>query len=246
MIAGKACKIKEVGFATGESDYDQPMIKPLSGILIFWHILLLSAAFSGLLFSQQVPVGPPATIPQDSRGNSSDKNSSPATATKSAGGAAVSADYKIGPADVLKIQVWDEDKFSGTFTVDQDGKFVYPLVGEIVAGDLTTAQVKESVEKGVSKYVVRPRVDVTVQEVQSKKYYLTGLINHPGEYLLAVPTTILQAIIKAGGLQDFANAKKIYILRGSTRIPFNYKEVSQGKKMEQNVLLQPGDQIFIP
>jgi polysaccharide export outer membrane protein len=56
----------------------------------------------------------------------------------------------------------------------------------------------------------------------------------------------LQAIIKAGGLQDFANQKKIYILRGSTKIPFNYKEVSQGKHMEQNVLLEPGDQVFVP
>jgi polysaccharide export outer membrane protein len=200
---------------------------------------------SGFLKAQQVPTGP--TIPPPQSVPAPEKNQSPAAEPKLAGGgAAVAADYKIGPADVLKIEVWGEDKYSGLFTVDQDGKFVYKLVGELTAGGLTREEVRTNVEKALTKYLVKPRVEVTVQEVESKKYYLNGQINHPGEYLLVVPTTILQAISKAGGLQDFANQKKIYILRGSTKIPFNYKEVSQGKRMEQNVLLQPGDQIFVP
>jgi len=228
------CKIKDVS-----------MSKPQPGRFISISFLAFFA-FATALHAQQVPAGPPPLPPSESPKSAPDKNGAPAAAPKSEGGAAVGSDYKIGPADVLKIQVWDEDKFSGLFTVDQDGKFVYPLVGELVAGDQTTAQVKDEVEKSLQKYVQKPRVDVTVQEVQSKKYYLNGLVNHPGEYLLSTPTTILQAISKAGGLQDFANAKKIYILRGSTKIPFNYKEVSQGKKMEQNILMQPGDQLFVP
>jgi polysaccharide export outer membrane protein len=208
---------------------------------------LLTFSFAGItLNAQQVPVGPPPLPPSESPKTTPDKNQTPTVPSKSEGGAAVGSDYKIGPADVLKIQVWDEEKFSGIFTVDQDGKFVYPLVGELPAGDQTTAQVKETVEKALQKYVQKPRVDVTVQEVQSKKYYLNGLVSHPGEYMLSTPTTILQAISKAGGLQDFANAKKIYVLRGSTKIPFNYKEVSQGKKMEQNIFLRAGDQLFVP
>jgi polysaccharide export outer membrane protein len=194
--------------------------------------------------AQQAPMGPPTPPPQATP--SSPNAQAPATAPKGEGGASVSADYKIGPADVLKINVWSQDKFSGLFTVDQDGNFVYPLVGTLKAGGLTTAEVKDSVEKALSKYVRKPLVDVTVQDVQSKKYYMNGLVSHPGEYLLTVPTTLLEAISKAGGLQDFANQKKIYILRGSTQIPFNYKEVSRGKKMDQNVLLQPGDQVFVP
>lgn len=203
--------------------------------------LLLSA--SVLIQAQQVPAGPSPLPPSDTPKSAPDKTT---PAPKSEGGAAVSSNYKIGPADVLKILVWDEDKFSGLFTVDQDGKFVFPLVGNLVAGDQTTAQVKETVTKALEKYVQRPRVDVTVDQVGSKKYYLGGLISHPGEYLLTTPTTVLQAIIKAGGLQDFANEKKIYILRGSTKIPFNYKEVTQGKHMEQNILMQAGDSLFVP
>jgi polysaccharide export outer membrane protein len=194
--------------------------------------------------AQQIPIGPPPSPPPAAP--STPESKTPAKAPKSDAGAAVSANYKIGPADVLKILVWSEDKFSGLFTVDQDGKFTYPLIGEITAGGLTAADVEQSVSKALTKYVVKPLVTVTIQDVQSKKYYLNGQVNHPGEYLLAVPTTVLQALSKAGGLQDFANQKKIYILRGSTKIPFNYKEVSQGKHMEQNILLEPGDQVFVP
>ena len=241
------CKIKEVPNHIN----DLAMTTTVFRSLLTRYFPVLSLLISGLLLgvglpAQQVPMGPPITVPPQDKGKNPDKNPLPAAAPKAEGGAAVSADYKIGPADVLKINVWSEDKFSGLFTVDQDGKFVYPLVGELIAGGLTTAEVKTSVEKALMQYVVKPRVDVTVQEVQSKKYYLNGQVNHPGEYLLSVPTTILQAISKAGGLQDFASQKKIYVLRGSTKIPFNYKEVSQGKRMEQNILLLPGDQLFVP
>ncbi len=205
-------------------------------------ITLAVGAFGGILVAQQIPALPPVAPPP----SQSPQTPAPSVEPKSEGGAAVSSDYKIGPGDVLDIRVWNEEKFSGLFTVDQDGKFVYPLSGYLVAGDLTTAQVQATVEKALEKYVQKPHVDVVVKEVQSKKYYLNGLVNHPGEYMLTTPTTILQAISKAGGLQDFANLKRIYVLRGSTKIPFNYKEVSQGKKMEQNIFVQAGDQIFVP
>jgi polysaccharide export outer membrane protein len=223
----------------------------LSGSRALLKLSVIAGVFAAGFFStavlsaQQVPTGPTIPPPAPST-QAPEKNQAPAVEPKSAGGAAVAADYKIGPADVLKIEVWGEDKYSGLFTVDQDGKFVYKLAGELQAGGLTREEVRANVEKALTKYLVKPRVEVTVQDVESKKYYLNGMVNHPGEYLLAVPTTILQAISKAGGLQDFANQKKIYILRGSTKIPFNYKEVSQGKRMEQNVLLQPGDQVFVP
>jgi polysaccharide export outer membrane protein len=57
---------------------------------------------------------------------------------------------------------------------------------------------------------------------------------------------VLDAISKAGGLRDFANPKKIYILRGSKRIPFNYKEVIQGKNLAQNIQIEAGDHIVFP
>ncbi len=105
---------------------------------------------------------------------------------------------------------------------------------------------RTSSRKALTKFVVKPLVTVTVQEVGSKRYYLDGYAARPGEYPLVVPTTILEAISKAGGVQDFANRKKIYVLRGDKRIPFNLNDVMKGKHMEQNILLQSGDHIVVP
>ena len=154
--------------------------------------------------------------------------------------------YKIGPADILNIRVWNEPEFSGPVAVHQDGKITLPLVGDLQAGGDTPAQVEETVTKALTKYVVKPLVTVTVQAVESKKYYMDGMIAKRGEYPLVVPTTVLEAISKAGGIQEFGNAKKIYILRGDQRIPFNYKDVLKGKNMDQNILLKPGDHVVVP
>jgi polysaccharide biosynthesis/export protein len=166
---------------------------------------------------------------------------------RTSAGAAVDVNtYKIGPADVLNIRVWDEEKFSGNYVVHQDDAITMPLVGDIKAGDTTPRDVEAAVTKALTKFVVKPLVTVTVFEVGSKRYYLDGMVSRPGEYQLTVPTSVLEAISRAGGLQDFANKKKIYILRGSSKISFNYKDVMNGKNMDQNIRLEPGDHIVVP
>ncbi len=195
-----------------------------------------------------------ATFAQDAQTNPINPAPKTGTDTKvatapvpSGAGAPVdSSSYKIGPADVLNIQVWHEQEFSGLAAVHQDGKFTLPLIGDLQAGGKTPIEVQDIVADSLKKYVVKPLVTVTVQEVGSKRYYMDGLIARPGEYSLVVPTTILEAISKAGGLQDFAASKKIYVLRGDQRIRFNYKDVIHGKNMDQNIQLQPGDHIVVP
>jgi polysaccharide export outer membrane protein len=172
---------------------------------------------------------------------------SPTPAPGPVGGAPVSStDYKVGPADVLSIRVWGEPEFSGPVAVHQDGKFTLPLVGDLQAGGKTPVEIQDIVAAALKKLVVKPLVTVTVQDVGSKKYYLVGQVAHAGEYPLFVPTTILEAIDKSGGLSDFANTKKIYILRGNKKIRFNYKDVTHGKNMDQNILLEPGDHVYVP
>jgi polysaccharide export outer membrane protein len=81
--------------------------------------------------------------------------------------------------------------------------------------------------------------------VKSRNYYLQGEVNKPGKCPLVVPTTIMQALVEAGGFKDFANKKNIRILRGNKILKFNYNDVIKGKHPEQNILLQPDDQIII-
>lgn len=187
---------------------------------------------------QTTPAGPPTTEPQRNDQRTPDK---PQT---TGGGSSVDTHtFKVGPEDVLDINVWKSPDFSGKYTVHTDGKITMPLVGDVQAGGLTPVEIEPLVVQALSKLLVKPLVTVTVAAVYSRKYYLDGEINRPGEYPLTGPTTILDAISKAGGLRDFANPKKIYVLRGNKMIPFNYKDVIRGKNMEQNIQIEAGDHI---
>lgn len=94
--------------------------------------------------------------------------------------------------------------------------------------------------------MTQPEVSVAVVQVNSKKYFVIGEVQRPGPYPLTVPTTVLEALVNSGGFRDFANPKKVVILRGAQRLKFNYKEVVAGKRTEQNVLLKSGDKIIVP
>jgi polysaccharide export outer membrane protein len=209
--------------------------------------LVIVCSFCLVSFGQQLPQAPVIPdSPQKPPSTDSPKNNAERKLENTVGAPVDSNSYKVGPADVLMVKVWNEDKFTGPVVVHQDGKITLPLVGDLDAGGFTPHEIELTITKALGKELRKPIVTVTVQSVESKKYYLDGEVNHPGEFLLDRPTTILEAISKAGGLQDFANKKKIYVLRGDKKIPFNYKEVINGKNMAQNIPLEPGDHIFVP
>lgn len=238
--APKPCRIKVVPI------YIAYFLRPMHKFLNVRKspFLVATLAFCSLSYGLQIPVG---VTPQYSDKPAAKEDNDHKPASPAAIGAAVDSNtYKVGAADVLQINVWNEPNFTEKAVVQQNGKFTMPLVGDIDASNSTPKEIEAAVAKALTKYVVKPLVTVTVIEVGSKKYYLDGLVNHPGEYALAVPTTILEAISKSGGLQDFANKKKIYVLRGDKRIPFNYKEVISGKNLAQNIHLEPGDHVVVP
>jgi polysaccharide export outer membrane protein len=154
--------------------------------------------------------------------------------------------YKLGPEDVIGVKVWREPELSGQFVVRPDGKITLPLSGDMVVEGKTLDAVKDEITKAYGEQLNRPEVTVSLLRVGSKKYYLVGEVNRTGMFPLIVPITVLEALNAAGGLREFANKKKIVILRGSQRIKFNYDEVMKGKKLEQNILIENGDQVFVP
>jgi polysaccharide biosynthesis/export protein len=153
--------------------------------------------------------------------------------------------YIIGAEDILRILVWREPDLSGIYAVRPDGKITMPLVGEIQAAGLTPEQLKKSLIEALLKYINNPDVTVMVQDVRSKKYYIDGEVNRPGFFPLVTPTTVLEALSNASGFREFANQKKIRILRHGAILKFNYKEVTNGKHLEQNIYLENGDHIIV-
>jgi polysaccharide biosynthesis/export protein len=157
--------------------------------------------------------------------------------------------YIIGAEDILRILVWGQNGLSGDFIVRPDGRISLPLIGDVQAADRSPEELGKDIEQKLKdgKLLNDPNVTVGIFAVHSKKYYIEGEVGRPGAYDLTVPTTIMQGLVNAGGFKDFANKKNIIILRdgGKTVLHFNYNDVSKGKHLEENKVLQPGDHIII-
>ena len=160
------------------------------------------------------------------------------------------AGYIIGAEDVLGIVFWREPEMNGDVTVRPDGKVTLPLIGELRAEGLGPETLRDQIKQAAAKYMSDPNVSVVVRQINSRKVFITGRVTTPGTYALAGPRTVMQVIALAGGLNEYADAKNITVLRvangQSQSFKFNYKDVARGKKLEQNILLQPGDTIVVP
>lgn len=158
--------------------------------------------------------------------------------------------YLIGAQDVLDISVWKEPEISRTVPVRPDGKISLPLLNDVQASGLTPMQLASMIATKLRKYITDPQVTVIVTETSSQRVYILGEVVRAGAYPLLPNMTVLQALSSAGGFTQFANAKKIYVLRNESgrqmKIPFDYKEVISGHRPEQNVGLKSGDTIIVP
>lgn len=154
--------------------------------------------------------------------------------------------YEIGPEDILYLNVLHQTDVSSNLEVRPDGFVSVRFAGEIKAAGLTAQQLSDAIAEKLTVYFNHPEVNIQVLKINSKKYYIAGEVKKPGAYALTAPKTIYEALIEAGGLAEFAKQKGIYVLRGQQKINFNYKEVSHGKNLKQNVLLENGDVIQVP
>jgi polysaccharide export outer membrane protein len=154
--------------------------------------------------------------------------------------------YRLGADDVIFVRVWREPDLSGMTAVRPDGKITMPLINEVKAAGLTPNELAAQITDLLSKYVNSPQVMVAVQSVRSKRYFVSGEVFRPGAYPLATPTRVFEAITMAGGFREFANKKKVVILRGAKRFKFNWNDVVKGKNLSQNIYLENGDQIVVP
>jgi polysaccharide biosynthesis/export protein len=157
--------------------------------------------------------------------------------------------YRIGPQDVLQIDVWKEPEITRTIPVRPDGKISLPLLNDVQAAGLTAMQLAGSIRDGLTKFLTNPQVTVTVSQINSMRVFLTGEVTRPGALPLLPNMTVLQAV-SSGGFTQFARLNNIYVLRvengRQVKYPFHYKDVVKGKRAEENILLKPGDVIVVP
>jgi polysaccharide export outer membrane protein len=160
------------------------------------------------------------------------------------------AGYVIGPGDLLSIDVWKEEELSKQVSVRLDGKISLPLVNDVQAAGLTSTELRNHLTEQYKDFVDVPEVAVTVIESRSKRIYLLGKVNAPGEYPLQKDMTIVQAISLAGGLAEWADSSDVKLIRKikGTEKTFrvDYDAIVSGEDLAQNVQLQPDDTIFVP
>jgi polysaccharide export outer membrane protein len=199
--------------------------------------LVLAAA------SAYAQAAPPAQAPN---GNAA----KPPAGAKVPAGITPPVDYVIGPEDVLGIVFWREKDMSSEVAVRPDGMISLPLINEVKAAGLTPEQLRDELTKAAERYIEVPSVSVVVKAINSRKVFITGMVGKQGAFPLTAPTTVLQMLSMAGGIHEFADAKNIRILRvengKQVTYTFNYKDVSKGKNLQQNILLKPGDTIIVP
>lgn len=156
--------------------------------------------------------------------------------------------YVIGAEDSLQITVWREPTLSGTIPVRPDGMISMVLVGDLRAAGLTPMALGADIGQRLKKYIQDPVVTVVVLGVNSQRIFTVGEVNKVGPVMMTPGMTVLQAIVTAGGLSQFANSKHIYILRTvngkEQKLPFNYKQALKGDN--QGITLIPGDTIVVP
>lgn len=205
-------------------------------------LALVLACAASAAAQQQTAQGPKAS-PTAPRG------ANPAPPAASGSAAVVPPGYVIGPDDVLGVLFWREKDVSGDVVVRPDGKITLPLMNDVQAAGLTPEDLRAALTTAAAKYFPDPNVTVVVRQINSRRVFITGQIGKPGPYALTPGLTVMQLIALAGGLTEFADSKNIIIMRTENGKPlayrFNYKEVLDRKKLQQNIELKSGDTVVV-
>jgi polysaccharide biosynthesis/export protein len=163
-------------------------------------------------------------------------------------------DYKIGVDDRLQITVWRNPELAVTVPVRPDGKISVPLIGDVQAGGNTPTQVAAIIKDKLSAYIREPNVAVILTELRSHEFLsrirVTGAVRTPRSMPYRQGMTVLDAVLEAGGVNDFAspNRSKLY-RKGKTKteiIDVDLNDILTKGKLETNVELKPGDVVTVP
>jgi polysaccharide export outer membrane protein len=167
---------------------------------------------------------------------------------------AAADNYKLNPGDQVEISVWNEDNLQKTITVLPDGMISFPLVGHLQAAGKSAAEIETTIAAKLDTYIADPEVNVTVTSTRGNVIFVVGKVLKPGPIVMIQSTTVMQALAMAGGLNEFASANSIKIIRRSglegdateTLLKIRYSDLEKGNDLASNHILNYGDVIVVP
>jgi len=160
-------------------------------------------------------------------------------------------DYRLGEGDVLRVAVYDHADLSLTARIGGDGTILFPLIGQVDLGGMTASAAGQKISRLLADgYIVNPQVSVFIEQFRNRKVVLMGEVNKPGLYELSGPTTLLELISRAGGLnRESGDTVTIHRqpLSGAAEkvLQVDLKQLLEGSSRDQDLVLRDGDNIFI-
>lgn len=163
--------------------------------------------------------------------------------------------YVLGPGDKLELELLGVAGTRTTTFVGPDGKIYFDLLPGIDVWGLTLSGLRDHLESALSKYYARPHLSVTLTTPESQRIWILGRINKAGVFPLTGPTTLLEAISRAGGpstsgsggaTEELADLSRSFIARKGEMLPVNFRSLLRGGDSSQNPYLEPDDFIYFP
>ncbi len=163
-------------------------------------------------------------------------------------------EYRIGIDDVIAVSVWRNAELSVTGPVRPDGKITMPIIGDVQAGGKTPEQVAAAIRERLGEYIRDPQVAVSVVQLVSHTYLtrvrVTGAVTQPISIPHRPGMTVLDAVLAAGGVTEFAAPNRTIMYRKqngkSQAFPVYLKKILYQGELETNYELMPGDIISVP
>lgn len=159
-------------------------------------------------------------------------------------------EYRIGPEDVLHISVWRDEDLDREVVVRPDGGISFPLAGDIQVSGRTPLEVQQEIRSRLQRFVPDAEVTVAVEEISGYTIFVLGEVEEPGQFTLGRYVDVVQSLTLAGGFTPYASSRKIQVLRRQNgeevTFPFDFRDVSRGQNLSQNIILQSGDVVIVP
>ena len=161
-------------------------------------------------------------------------------------------DYKISPADLISVTVYQDLEMNRKVRVNANGTVSMPLIGAVTIGGMTLLEAQNSIESKLAKFLVTPQVSLFIEDYGNKTVFVMGEVQRPGSY--PIPTesrlTVLEAISTAGGFTPIAGQDRTRVLRNVNGVSVTYtievKAITQQGQKEKDMVLEPNDVIYVP
>lgn len=160
----------------------------------------------------------------------------------------------LGPGDVLNISLYEKPESAKTeVPIGPDGRITFMQAEDVMAAGLTIDELREAFDKKLGDFYGSPRTIITPANYRSKKYYMLGSITRKGVFPLNRPTTMIEAIAQAGGLEtgmfeqntvELADLSHSFVIRNGQRLAVDFQQLFQRGDLSQNIALEPDDYVF--